>query len=367
MRRTGSYLLLFLLLACSSRDGTYRVETVDGVRHVRNHAASFPEESGIRLERDRTIGGPGVEDDRYMFFFPIDATADPAGNVYVLDSRRPAIRKYDSAGNHVMDMGGEGSGPGEFRSSLCLDTDGAGSLYLSDMDNSRLSVFSPAGEFERVVLLSNFFHFFCVLSDSRIAAQDMAREEEVPKLIKMLDREGALMSAFCDAYPNDDYMMSFMMNRANIESDSRDNIYVSFDHHNRVDKYAPDGTLLMRIERPLNYDVRHEMRMSTAEVEGEHREYPDPSLTLVAGSIGVDGQDRLWVITFAAQPEETGSASAAVSDHTIMQFDVFDAEGILLDRIPIPAPMSRFRIVGEQLIAVDAYTDVCVHVFRIIG
>ena len=162
-------------------------------------------------------------------------------------------------------------------------------------------------------------------------------------------------------------LLTFMVTRSHLESDSRDNIYNSFDHFNRIDKYGPEGALLMRIERPLAFEVKHEMRMSTMEVDGELREYPDPLLTVVSGSIAVDGRDRLWVLGFTAQPEETGGASAIVEEETILQFEVFDSDGVLLCRMPVPAPLSSLNIVGDRLLLIDAYTDTCVRVYRIRG
>ncbi len=72
-------------------------------------------------------------------------------------------------------------------------------------------------------------------------------------------------------------------------------------------------------------------------------------------------------MTFNAQPEETGSASATFSDYTKLQFDVFDSEGVLLCRLPVPLQMSRFRVYGDTMLILDSYGEVCVHVFRISG
>jgi len=361
--------LLFpvILLACSNRETTSTVEIIDGVRFVHNLEPLWGADPDIGLEFIQTIGQAETDDDRYLLYFPVDGAADNEGNIYILDSRRPAIRKYDSAGIHIADFGGKGSGPGEFRSSLCLDTDGEFNLYLSDMDNARINVFNSDGSFNRMVALGNFFHFFCVLSTGQIAGFDLSREEDPPKVARLLDRKGNMISTFGESKPAEDSMMAFLMNQCNIESDSVDDIYVSFNHFNRIEKFAPDGSLLMHIDRPLNFDVEHKARTSTYESGGELREYADPLLTYVSDRIGVDGQDRLWVLSFNAQPNETGSASSVFEDHTILQFDIFDREGVLLCRIPVPLPMSRFRVYGDQLLLIDPYQNVCIHKYRIAG
>lgn len=366
-RRIHASLILLVLTACSSQELSYTDEMIGDVRHVHNLAPLHGEDPRINLEFVCTIGQSDSDDDRYLLFYPIDAAADGEGNIFILDSRRPAIRKYDNEGTHIVDFGTEGSGPGEFRSSICMDMDSDYNLYLSDMDNVRLNVFASDGSYRKGITLGNFFHFFCILSTGEIAGFDLSYEEDPPKVGRLLNRDGNFSSTFCEAIREGERFMTFLVNQCEIESDSEDNIYISFNHFNRIDKFSPDGTLLMRVDRPLNFEVKHKMQMGTYEREGEYVEIPDPVLTHVSDWIGIDDQDRLWVLTFNAQPEETGSASALMSDHTIMQFDVFNSEGVLLCRLPVPVQMSRFRVYGDWMLILDPYGEVCVHMFRISG
>jgi hypothetical protein len=358
-------LLLTIAAACSGGRTTFEVEVVDGVRQVHNLAAQEEGAPGIHLEFVRQIGGDD-RDEATLFFLPLDAVADPEGNLYVLDSRRPAIRKYDRQGRHLIDIGREGSGPGEFDRAITLNYGRDGHLYVSDFRNHRIMVFAPDGSFVGVVNPGQFFHFFRVLSDGRLAALERDRTVTPPPLARIVNPDRSFAATFCRGYDFGEEEMTFMANMASIGIDASDHIYVAFQHYNRIDRYAPDGTLLMRIDRPLNYELQYVMRRSTVEVEGRTVEYPDPLLSFVSVGIEIDGGERIWALTFTAQPDSTGSAPDLMSDHTILQFEVFDSEGVLLCRIPVPAPLSGFRIFGNRLLLIDAYQKACVREYRIV-
>lgn len=74
-------------------------------------------------------------------------TVSPDGDIYLYDSQVPALRKYDAGGKYIGTFGGEGSGPGEYRSSdggLAVLEDGR--VVLSDPGNGRFVVYGPDGE-----------------------------------------------------------------------------------------------------------------------------------------------------------------------------------------------------------------------------
>jgi tripartite motif-containing protein 71 len=72
---------------------------------------------------------------------------DYTGNVYVADDLG-YIEKFDSAGTHLGQIGGPGTGDGQFGSwieDIAVDT--AGNLYVTDTNNYRIQKFNPSGEF----------------------------------------------------------------------------------------------------------------------------------------------------------------------------------------------------------------------------
>lgn len=81
-----------------------------------------------------------------MFGFVQEIAPDPYGGVYVFDAQVPALRYYDASGEYVRTLGGEGSGPGEYRDvalGLALRSDGR--VVMRDPRNARLNVYEPDG------------------------------------------------------------------------------------------------------------------------------------------------------------------------------------------------------------------------------
>jgi hypothetical protein len=360
------YIILLLIINCSNNEKTYTVEIKSGVKHIHNLAPLWGNEPKLKLEFVQKIGVLEGEEN-YMIYMPFDVAVDDEENIFIFDRRRPAIRKYTSDGIFVKDIGQKGAGPGEIGSSLCMDVDDEFNLYLTDMSNSRINIFSSEGEYKDVINISKFFHYFCVLSDSRIMAFDVSLEVNPPKLMRLLDAGTNQIRLFGDPQLYDDPMMMYLANRCDIENDNEDNLYITFQHENRIEKYSPDGDLLMRIDRPLFFDVEHQIKISKFyDASGAEMEKTDPELTYVSIDIGIDHKKRIWVTTFNDQPKDTENVIGIYEEHTLRDFEIFTSEGVLLGKIPIKAPLYFFRIFGDRMFFIDPHKEVCVREFRIV-
>ena len=84
---------------------------------------------------------------------PNDVLVAPNGDIFVGDGH-PAngnnrIVKYSSDGRYLMEWGGTGSNPGQFRTPHALTMDDDGLLYVGDRSNRRIQVFEQDGTFVR--------------------------------------------------------------------------------------------------------------------------------------------------------------------------------------------------------------------------
>lgn len=119
------------------------ITTEGNVTTVRNEGGSLWGGDATLVE-ELSIG-VDVGEDAYMFGYlsGIWATDD---HIYVADHRVPAVRVYDAEGLHLMDIGGEGQGPGEFQmpNSVVVGTDGR--LWVKDSAmGGRVNVYEPDG------------------------------------------------------------------------------------------------------------------------------------------------------------------------------------------------------------------------------
>ncbi len=78
-----------------------------------------------------TLGGSEGRPDSFYRVSPTDVGADSAGNIYILEHAASRVVVFDSAGEFVREMGGEGSGPGELPgpASMWVSRDGTVSVF----------------------------------------------------------------------------------------------------------------------------------------------------------------------------------------------------------------------------------------------
>lgn len=109
------------------------------------------EPAASETEEINTSGLPEIElihqftiSDSEDFFMQMitGITSDSKGRIYLKDGRAFKIYVLDPEGEYLTSIGGEGSGPGEFRSLLRFFTDPNDRLYVSDIREARTTIFS---------------------------------------------------------------------------------------------------------------------------------------------------------------------------------------------------------------------------------
>jgi Bacterial surface protein, Ig-like domain/NHL repeat len=78
---------------------------------------------------------------------PSGVAVDSSDNVYILDGNNHRVRKYDSAGTHLIDWGSNGTGNGQFSFPQGIATDSANNVYVADTGNNRIQKFNSSGTF----------------------------------------------------------------------------------------------------------------------------------------------------------------------------------------------------------------------------
>ncbi len=133
--------------ATAQWQGTIRTE--DGVTVVENAGEGLWGREGgsaIKLVKEKQIGE--LEGEQPYLFAPlVDVTSDAEGNIYVVDASSFVVRKFDKDGRFIMEMGGQGQGPGEFQRIHNVLVNADNELLVFDPYAGRITVFDDAGDY----------------------------------------------------------------------------------------------------------------------------------------------------------------------------------------------------------------------------
>jgi hypothetical protein len=130
--------------------GDWTIPVPESTRIVEYRDATDADRAGNRIELvEDLVIGPRADDDNYRFYVIGDVLADAAGRIYLFDSGNARVQVFDAGGDYLHTLGGEGSGPGEFRSQggwITVLTTIAGDRFMAyDMAQSRISVWAADG------------------------------------------------------------------------------------------------------------------------------------------------------------------------------------------------------------------------------
>ncbi len=159
------------------------------VRAQSSGEASISTEQTIDPNVSTIFLGEKEDDPHESFHKPSAIKIDGEGNIYVLDQGNRRIVKFDAAGAFVREIGGAGTGPGEFSNPIDLTLDKEGNIYVVDLPRGRsnkLVIIGRNGEHLNSFDIGTTYK----LCGSRIAVNDQG-------LIYLnLPLEGTLFSVF---------------------------------------------------------------------------------------------------------------------------------------------------------------------------
>jgi sugar lactone lactonase YvrE len=214
--------------------------------------------------------GPGTGD--RALSGPADVEVDGDGNIYVLDTPKSRIQKYDNKGNFLMTIGsGEGSQPGQLYlpRSMALDRDGA-FLYVADSANSRVQVFD-ASSGESVQTFGkygfgdgelNYPAGIAVYDDNVYVADSRSHRVEI------FSAAGVFKKTFGSEGQGDNQFGVPL----GIAVDAS-GIYVGDEYYNTLKRFSLDGTYVQTLatggDEPGQLAVPEQLALCTTE-EGNH-------------------------------------------------------------------------------------------------
>jgi len=363
--------------------GAQKIETVDGVRVVHNEkGGQWGANPEVKLELTRTIGGLDAEEN-LSFNEPNDIVRDSAGNLYILDSGNCRIQKLDPEGKFIKTIGRKGQGPGEFQAASSMDIDEQNNLFVFDVRSWRIEVLSSKGKPLRTIKFRAFSqNQIRVLKLGLIAKGGCLDSgimygtlKKLPKLLEMVDLSGKTKLAFGEANDYKDGNTNWHANWFYLDTDAEKNICLSFQRQNRVEKYSPDGKLLWRADRPLNYGTEVIEKGFISRKRG-YTGVQGPKMNVVSSGIAADGKGRIWVVTLRRQltnEERAFGTSVVRSDvgvvaqkrtqprvvkEDVYKLEIFSPDGVFQGEIPLTHHAHGIRIFGDNLFIREYYNTI---------
>lgn len=377
-----------------------KVETIDGVRVVHNGKdGQWGKNPKVSLEFFKTIGSLETENENLAFYIPSDIAFDSEGNIYILDSGNHRIQKFDPEGKFITTIGNKGQGPAEFYLPQSVDIDSKGYLYVSDPQNQRVQILNPYGKEHKTIS----FHktqagIVRVLKSGdmimgkggslvSIGMGGMDETKTQPKLIKVLDLEGNIQKDFGEPLNYKDVLMNRTGNQLHFTIDKNDYIYIAFDYQNRIEKFSPDGKLLWKSDRKLNYNPTSPgAKSGLLKRSGGRVVMREPQMNMCSNGIAVDDKGRVWVVTLKRQIRDdesvqTGvrammvdgqrSVSLSFSGNTekretdMYLLEVFAPDGILLGKLPLHHFVDDIRIKKDRVFLLDKIRGMLYYEYKI--
>jgi len=368
----GAALILATLTIPSCRgEKTYAVEVRDGVRYVHNirPAAEKPVAGLVFVGK---IGELESKDPDCQFVRPMSADEDAAGNLFILDEKESCVKKFGARREYLGRFGRNGQGPGEFQNAMKVAVSASGQVVVSTM-SSEFHVFGNDGAYVDRFRLPPYRGISpVVLGADRVAAYAFQVNGENGRdnhVLAIFDFQGQILHEFGEPYLLDTTRRTWNANFLSLAVDGKENLYAAFSSLNRIEKYSPDGRLLLSIDRALPFEVTHRYTQTSMNVGGQVALADEPDFTPVNTGIGVDRGGRIWVLGV----QKAISRSTMPKDYRIqdyLAFEIYGPEGVLLSRLPVPPEVVKFdnmTMRGDHLFFVDPFDEACVYEYAVIN
>ena len=366
------FLLLVVLcfvigLNCSG-EVTYTVEEVDGVSIVHNLKPKSDDENAISLEFVRQIGEFDAVDKNYEFFKPNDIAIDKTGNMYILDAGNFRVQKFNSDGEFMLSFLRQGEGPGELQNPNRIIIDSEGNIHAFGRGRGPVQVFSSDGDLVASHRSGGMATIFELLDNGAILIEGVLTPENFENnnkpLLQINDQNGDIIAKFGTIRQYENMGMRQVGNSLKVDVDKNGFIYASFNFQNRIEKYSPDGEMIFKSDRVLNYEESETFDIIQVNVQGVFESKFD--VNTFSYGLQIDHKSRIWILSHKRQltTEELGLPETPPD---LLNFEIYDTDGILLNRIPWEKGMlTSYRIFGDRILFMDSTKEMAVFEYKIV-
>ncbi|MFC1493439.1 hypothetical protein ACFL6O_05705 [candidate division KSB1 bacterium] len=360
---------LLLIFAVNNSSLAQNIEIKDGVKYVSNDNFTPSADKKISLRFIRKVEGVDGKQENLPFNQPGDYFYFGNGENYVLDYKNHRIQVFDSGWEYLRTAARLDEERTAFPGFYNLEMSGEGLFFAAPtFISNRIQILSNDGEYLRSIRSPVRLTRFAVMNSGEILILNPFKildpGSESENLFIILDYNRYKIREFGKAYDyNTGNDLVFMTgNQLYFTIDKEDNIYTSFMFQNRIEKYNSDGDLKLMIDRSLNIEGVNEYELidlKSSYMPDSTKKYPE--FPNVSNGIALDNKDRIWVRTFKKQISNKDEPAVEV-----MEFEVFDKDGVLENKIPLPVNFQKFKIYGSKLYLIDYRDQMCIYVYEIV-
>lgn len=179
-------------------------------------------------------------------------STDLDGNIYVVDSLRSVILKFDQKGRFLKKIGVRGQGPGDLFDPRYLHVDKNGDLIVYESGNRRFQILNSDGQYMKSFRV--FRHYkSCSFYNGKMFVTGIEYKKDA-KLVDILDMEGSLVDSFGEQirFKNVTDEMLGSTNFKLISTNQKGEIFIAWEYFPVIHKYSESGNLLNKFE--VNYE-----------------------------------------------------------------------------------------------------------------
>ena len=306
--------------------------------------------------------GSADGEDPYLFHRVWDMATLSGGRIAVADARAQEVRIFDLSGVHLATWGGEGEGPGEFRSLRGVARWRGDSVAAWEADSNRgVSLFDSAGKLGRVLrfAVAGSREDIMVLRVAAIVtSHDVGSgwgpELQAQQMVYDLRDADGNVTASLGPYPG--YEMSERQRMAMTVWRSvpftrsvrvaawHDLAVISPNHTYEIRAFGTDGALrrIVRMDHTLVSATRSLLALQREESgdEDSDNDIPIPETLPAFDRVVADAVNHLWVREYRIPGQ----------DAPRQPWTVFDPEGRVLGHVETPPELSVFEIGADYIL-----------------
>jgi hypothetical protein len=303
--------------------GSAKIE--NGVTVVRNPLNPLFGQEGLDIQEELVIGKPGSPPEN-LFSEIRQVIVDNEEKVYVLDSKESGVKVFTREGQYLRTIGRPGQGPGELEFPRTISI--FGDEIMVTEGSRRLSFFSLDGTFLRTLSTKETW---CLMAecDSRgniiVTTAAMAPEEPLYRYIKCDGQMNLLFEIATSPAPNAAKAFNPFMPISYLRVGKDDAIIFGYPADYTIQVFNPEGKITKRIMReyaPVEIteaEKKEEMGDAPPSIKFDFSKYHSAFRRFVP-----DDEGRIIVQSW----EKSG-------DKDIFLYDIFDAEGRYIVKVPI--------------------------------